>query len=139
MLEDLGLMEIGDGNLAAATSYFGEARTCYSNRDDILRVVIEEADAWSKLKKPKRGIDLLRSTLRVASDAPAAPLLRNLEQELRGISTTPTPRPTPRSPLIGHLPNKEFPSVRFGSFQADRGNPSKADGSHCFLSVTFAQ
>ena len=97
MLEDLGLMEIGDGNLAAATSYFGEARTCYSNRDDILRVVIEEADAWSKLKKPKRGIDLLRSTLRVASDAPAAPLLRNLEQELRGVSTTPTPRPTPRS------------------------------------------
>jgi len=97
MLEDLGLMEIGDGNLAAATSYFGEARTCYSNRDDILRVVIEEADAWSKLKKPKRGIDLLRSTLRVASDAPAAPLLRNLEQELRGLSTTPTPRPTPRS------------------------------------------
>src|SRR5438270_4726256 len=97
MLEDLGLMEVGDGNLAAATSYFGEARTCYSNRDDILRVVIEEADAWSKLKKPKRGIDLLRSTLRVASDAPAAPLLRNLEQELRGLSTTPTPRPTSRS------------------------------------------
>src|SRR5437588_6764404 len=97
MLEDLGLMEIGDGNLAAATSYFGEARTCYSNRDDILRVVIEEADAWSKLKKPKRAMDLLRSTLRVASDAPAAPLLRNREQELRGLSTTPTPRPTPRS------------------------------------------
>ena len=97
MLEDLGLMEIGDGNLAAATSYFGEARTCYSNRDDILRVVIEAADAWSKLKKPKRGIDLLRTARRVASDAPAAPLLRNLEQELRGVSTTPTPRPTPRS------------------------------------------
>ncbi len=96
MLEDLGLMEIGDGNLAAATSYFGEARTCYSNRDDILRVVIEEADAWSKLKKPKRGIDLLRSALRVAGDAPAAPLLRTLEQEVRGASMTPTPRPTPR-------------------------------------------
>ena len=51
MLEDLGLMEIGDGNLAAATSYFGEARSCYSNRDDILRVVIEKADAWSKLPR----------------------------------------------------------------------------------------
>jgi uncharacterized protein (TIGR03790 family) len=97
MIEDLGLMEAGDGNLAAATSYFGQARTCYSNRDDILRVVIEEVDAWSKLKKPKRGIDLLRSALRVAGDAPAAPLLRTLEQELRGASMTPTPRPTPRS------------------------------------------
>src|SRR5437879_11431827 len=97
MIEDLGLMEAADGNLAAATNYFGQARICYSNRDDILRVVIEEADAWNKLKKPKRGIDLLRSALRVASDAPAAPLLRNLEQELRGVSTTPTPRPTPRS------------------------------------------
>jgi hypothetical protein len=42
-------------------------------------------------------------------------------------------------PLIGYLPNKEFPSVHFGSFQADRGNLLKADGSHCFLSVTFAQ
>jgi len=97
MIEDLGLMEAADGNLAAATNYFGQARICYSNRDDILRVVIEEADAWNKLKKPKRGIDLLRSALRIAGDAPAAPLLRTLEQELRGASTTPTPRPTARS------------------------------------------
>ena len=98
MIEDLGLMEIGDGNLAAATSYFGEARTCYSNRDDILRVVIEEADAWSKLKKPKRGIDILRSALRVAGDAPAAPLLRNLERYIATAGATPTPSPkaTPR-------------------------------------------
>src|SRR5256886_738726 len=93
MIEDLGLMEIGDGNLAAATSYFGEARLCYSNRDDILRVVIEEADAWSKLNKPKRGIDLLRSTLRVAGDAPAAPLLRNLERYIAASIATPTPSP----------------------------------------------
>ena len=93
MIEDLGLMEIGDGNLAVATSYFGEARLCYSNRDDILRVVIEEADAWSKLSKPKRGIDLLRSTLRVAGDAPAAPLLRNLESYIAASIATPTPSP----------------------------------------------
>jgi len=96
MIEDLGLMEARDGNLASATNYFGQARTCYSNRDDILRVIIEEADAWNKLKKPKRGIDLLRSALRVAGDAPAAPLLRALEQELRGASPTPTPGPTAR-------------------------------------------
>jgi hypothetical protein len=98
MIEDLGLMEATDGNLASATNYFGQARTCYSNRDDILRVVIEEADAWNKLKKPKRGIDLLRSALRIAGDAPAAPLLRTLEQELRGVAATPSPsvKPTPR-------------------------------------------
>jgi uncharacterized protein (TIGR03790 family) len=98
MVEDLGLMEAADGSLTAATNYFGQARTCYSNRDDILRVVIEEADAWKKLNKPKRGVDLIRSTLRIAGDAPAAPLLRNIEQELRGVASTPSPstKPTPR-------------------------------------------
>jgi hypothetical protein len=96
MIEDLGLMEAGDGNLAGATSYFGQARTCYSTRDDILRVVLEEADAWKKLKKPKRGVDLIRSTLRIAGDAPAAPLLRSVEQDLRGVSPTPTPTPRAR-------------------------------------------
>jgi hypothetical protein len=98
MIEDLGLMEAADGNLLSATNYFGQARTCYSNRDDILRVVIEEADAWNKLKKPKRGIDLLRSALRIAGDAPAAPLLRKIEQDLRRVAATPSPnaKPTPR-------------------------------------------
>src|SRR5205085_5354979 len=90
MLEDLGLMEANDGNFASAATYFGQARSCYSNRDDILRVVLEEADTWSKLKKPKRGIELLRSSLRIASDAPAAPLLRNLEQQLRGTASATT-------------------------------------------------
>lgn len=98
MMEDLGLMEAADGNFAAATNYFGQARTCYSNRDDILRVVMEEADTWKKLNRPKRGLDLVRSALRIAADAPAAPLLRNIEQELRGVSTAPSPnaKPTPR-------------------------------------------
>ena len=94
MLEDLGLMEANDGNFASAATYFGQARSCYSNRDDILRVVLEEADTWNKLKKPKRGIELLRSSLRIASDAPAAPLLRNLEQQLRGTASATTPAPT---------------------------------------------
>jgi hypothetical protein len=100
MIEDLGLMEVSDGNLAAATSYFGQARTCYSTRDDILRVVIEEADAWNKLNKPRRGIDLLRNALRVAGDAPAAPLLKNLERNIAASAATPAPspggKPTPR-------------------------------------------
>jgi uncharacterized protein (TIGR03790 family) len=98
MIEDLGLMEAADGNLPSATNYFGQARTCYSSRDDILRVVIEEADAWKKLGKPKRAIDLVRSALRIAGDAPAAPLLRSIEQELRGVAATPNPsaKPAPR-------------------------------------------
>jgi tetratricopeptide (TPR) repeat protein len=99
MIEDLGLMEAADGNLPLATNYFGQARTCYSSRDDILRVVIEEADAWKKLGKPKRAIDLVRSALRIAGDAPAAPLLRSIEQELRGVAATPpgpSAKPTPR-------------------------------------------
>jgi uncharacterized protein (TIGR03790 family) len=99
MIEDLGLMEFGDGEFATATSYFGQARTCYSTRGDILRVIIEEAEAWNKLKKPSRGLDLLRTALRIAGDAPAAPLLKQFEQELRGVpaavpgaTSTPTPK-----------------------------------------------
>lgn len=90
MIEDLGMMEAGDTNFAAAISFFAQARTCYSSREDILRVIMEEADAWNKLKKPKRGLDLVRTALRIAGDAPAAPVLRQIEQELRG---TPSPQP----------------------------------------------
>jgi len=53
-----------------------------------LRVVLEEADAWAKQKKPKRALELLRSTLRIVSDAPAAALLRKMEQELKASSTS---------------------------------------------------
>jgi hypothetical protein len=35
---------------------FGQARTCYSTREDILRVVLEGADAWKKLKKPNAAL-----------------------------------------------------------------------------------
>jgi HD superfamily phosphodiesterase len=83
MLEDLGLMEAREGNLAAATSYFQQARTAYAKRDDILRVVLEEADALIKQKQSKRALDLIRSVLRISADAPAAPLLKKLEAEAR--------------------------------------------------------
>ena len=101
MIEDLGMMEAGDGNFVGATSFFGQARTCYSTREDILRVIIEEADAWNKLKKPKRGLDLVRTALRIAGDAPAAAVLRQVEQELRGTpppqpGASPAPTPTPK-------------------------------------------
>ena len=82
MLEDLGSIEVRDRNFSAATNDFKQARACYENRDDVLRVVLEEADAWVKQKKPKRAVDLIREALRTASDAPAAPLLKKMEQDL---------------------------------------------------------
>ena len=90
MIEDLGLMEARDGNFSAAASYFQQARTCYAKRDDLLRVVLEEADAWIKQKKPKRALALVRSVLRVVPDAPAAPLLRKIEQDLTAPSSAPS-------------------------------------------------
>jgi uncharacterized protein (TIGR03790 family) len=93
MMEDFGLMEAGDGKFAVATSYFGQARSCYTGRDDLLRVIMEEATAWNKLKNPKRGLDLLRAALRVAGDAPSTPLLKAMEQEMRGVPARPNPSP----------------------------------------------
>jgi uncharacterized protein (TIGR03790 family) len=93
MIEDLGLMEAGDGNFAGATSYFQQARTCYTARDDILRVVLEEADAWTKQNKPKRALDLVRSVLRIVSDAPAMPLLRKIEHDLTTSPAIPPKKP----------------------------------------------
>jgi len=99
MLEDLGLMEAEEGKNASAVNYFTQARSCYTARDDLLRVILEEAQAWKDLK-PSRGLDLLRMALRASPNAPAAPLLRKMEEELRHPSTTPapggTPKPTPR-------------------------------------------
>src|SRR3982074_370559 len=82
MLEDLGLMEAQEGNFPAATSYFSQPRACYSARDDILRVVLEEAEGWARQNKSKRALDLVRSVLRIAGDAPAAPMLRQIEHDL---------------------------------------------------------
>jgi uncharacterized protein (TIGR03790 family) len=94
MLEDLGLIEAADGNFAAATGYFQQARACYTKRDDILRAVLEEADGWIKQEKPKRALDVVRSTLRIVPDAPAAVLLRKMEQDLTAPSAAPVVSPT---------------------------------------------
>lgn len=93
MIEDLGLIEAREGNFSAATSYFQQARTCYTKRDDILRVVLEQADSLIKEKKPKRALELVRSVLRIVSEAPAAPLLRKIEQDLSAPAALATPPP----------------------------------------------
>jgi uncharacterized protein (TIGR03790 family) len=81
MIEDLGLIEARDGNFLTATGCFGQARSFYSNRDDILRVVLEEADALVKQGKPTQAVDLIRSAVRTAPDAPVVPLLRKFEED----------------------------------------------------------
>ncbi len=91
MIEDLGSIEARNGNLSTATDYFKRARSCYTNHDDILRVVLEEADAWVKQNKPKRAVDLIRSALRTAPDAPAVPLLRKFEEDAEHAASQATP------------------------------------------------
>ncbi len=96
MIEDLGAQEAQEGNFVSASSYFQQARACYSKRDDILRVVLEEADALIRQDKPKQALDLVRSVLRVTSDAPASALLKKIELALAPPS--PPPSPTPSRP-----------------------------------------
>ena len=82
MIEDLGLMEAKDGKAASATSHFQQARALYSQRDDILRAVLEEAESWSKQGKPKRGAALLRETVRILPDGPTPELLKKTAADL---------------------------------------------------------
>lgn len=95
MIEDLGSIEMQAGNFAAATSYFQIARGCYTKRDDILRAVIEEADGWTEQKKPKRALDVIRSTLRLVPQAPAASLLRKMEANIIAPPPVPSVAPSP--------------------------------------------
>ena len=81
MIEDLGLMEAKDGNHPAATSYFQQARTLYTKQDDILRVVLEEAESWVKQENPKRALELVRSVLKIVPEGPTAALLKKIEQD----------------------------------------------------------
>src|SRR4029077_15974695 len=82
MMEDVGVLEAGDGNFAAAVSAFEQARAFDSGRDDILRVVFEEASVLIKTDDRKRALDLVRSVLRIIPDAPASDLLRQIERDL---------------------------------------------------------
>ena len=93
MIEDLGSIQARDGNFQNAIALFQQARATYGKRDDIIRVVLEEADAWAKLNKPRKGADLARSVLRIiSSDVPAIPLLRRVAD---GLPAVPPPAPSP--------------------------------------------
>ncbi|MDQ6622817.1 MAG: TIGR03790 family protein, partial [Verrucomicrobiota bacterium] len=97
MIEDLGWMEMHDGNYAAATSYFQQALSLYTKRDDLLRADLEEIDAWIKQEKPKRALEVVHNVLKIISDGPTAALLQRIEAEL---NPPPPPLATPSaSPL----------------------------------------
>jgi uncharacterized protein (TIGR03790 family) len=88
MLEDLGLIEFAAGNYPAATGCFDLARPAYTKRDDILRIVLHQANALAKENKTKRALDVVRGALRMVPDAPASALLKKLEAELRAVKPT---------------------------------------------------
>jgi hypothetical protein len=92
MTEDLGSIQARDGNFQGATALYQQARATYSKRDDIIRVVLEEADAWIKLNKRRKAIDLARSVLKIVSpDLPSVPLLKKVGEEP---AIPPSPAPT---------------------------------------------
>ena len=93
MLEDLALMEFAAGRFGSATSYLQQARACYTKRDDILRAVIVQSDAFIKDKKPRRALELVRSVLQIAPNSSAAGLLTKLEQQALEAINPPTPTP----------------------------------------------
>ncbi|MBA2431766.1 MAG: TIGR03790 family protein [Chthoniobacterales bacterium] len=82
MIEDIGLREAEEGNWAAATSHFQQARAIYTKRDDILRSVLHEANGWAQQGQPKRGVEVVRSVLRIVSDAATVALFRKVEADL---------------------------------------------------------
>ena len=95
MTEDLGSIQARDGNFQNAISLYQQARATYTKRDDIIRLVLEEADTWTKLNKPRKGADLAKTVLRIVSpDLPSVVLLRRVAAGLPPVAPpTPTPQP----------------------------------------------
>src|SRR5213080_3019714 len=82
MLEDVGLMEMRDGKFSTAIAALEQARGAYSKRDDIIRCVLEECDAFIKSGKPNRAVDLARRVLHIVPESSALKLLHNVESDL---------------------------------------------------------
>lgn len=97
VLEDIGLMEVRDDDFASAVKYFQQARTTYTKLDDIIRVVLEQANALVKENKPNTALALVRSVLKVIPDSPAVGPLRQIEHDLAPAPAR-TPARTPNKP-----------------------------------------
>jgi uncharacterized protein (TIGR03790 family) len=96
MIEDLGLMEKESGDFESAISYLRQARSLYTKPDDILRAALEQADASLKAGDKKSALALARSLGRlVPPEAPAATLLKKIENQINPPPPTPKPNPSP--------------------------------------------
>ncbi len=93
MLEDLSLMEKESDDFASAANHLEQARSVYTRPEDILRTVLEQADALIKAKDKKAALALLRSVAQSVPDAPATALLRKMALELDPPPATPKPSP----------------------------------------------
>jgi tetratricopeptide (TPR) repeat protein len=91
MIEDLGLMQKEAGDFSGAISYLQQARTIYKQRGDLLRVVLEQADALIQADRKKEALALVKSTMALVSDAPSTALLKKVADQL----SPPTPTPAP--------------------------------------------
>ncbi len=95
MIEDLGLMQGEAGDFAGALSYLKQARTIYTQRGDLLRVVLEEADTLIKAGEKKEALALVRGVLRMVPETPSSALLKKIEDELSPPTPTPSLSPSP--------------------------------------------
>ena len=96
MLEDLGLMEEETGNFAAAISCLREARSAYSEPQDMLRTILEEADILRAQGDKKAALALLQKAERAATGSATADLLRRIEKEISPPASPARPAPSPR-------------------------------------------
>ena len=94
MLEDVALMELRDGKFPTAIATLEQARGAYTKRDDIIRCVLEQCDAFIKFGKPNRALDLTRRVLGMIPESPATQLLHKMESDLTKL---PPPTPTPHN------------------------------------------
>ena len=94
MLEDVALMELRDAKFPTAIATLEQARGAYTKRDDIIRCVLEQCDAFIKFGKPNRALDLTRRVLGMIPESPATQLLHKMESDLTKL---PPPTPTPRN------------------------------------------
>ena len=93
MLEDLGLIEKEGRDFVSAISILKEARSFYTQPDDILRTVLEQADGLIQAGDKKAALKLVQENAGRVPDGPAAALLRKIVLELDPPPPTPAPSP----------------------------------------------
>ena len=95
MIEDLGLIQKEAGDFAGAISYLQQARTIYTQRGDLLRVTLEQADTLIAADRKKEALTLVRGVLQMVPDTPSSALFKKIQDELKPPTPTATPAASP--------------------------------------------